>query len=51
MKRGPLLALLLWPALAGAWEEEPVLAFIVAQGFYVARHITEPPAASPGAHE
>ncbi|HOV20819.1 MAG TPA: septation protein IspZ, partial [Ottowia sp.] len=27
------------------------LAFIVAQGFYVARHITEPPAASPGAHE
>ena len=27
------------------------LAFIVAQGFYVARHISEPPAASPGAPE
>ena len=29
MKPGLLLALL-WPALAGAWEEEPALAFIVA---------------------
>ena len=29
MKRGLSLALL-WPALAGAWEEEPALAFIVA---------------------
>ena len=29
MNRGLLLALL-WPALAGAWEEEPALAFIVA---------------------
>ncbi|MBL8252820.1 MAG: hypothetical protein JNJ76_04370 [Candidatus Competibacter sp.] len=29
MRRGPLLALL-WPALAGAWEEEAALAFIVA---------------------
>ena len=29
MKPGLLLALL-WPALAGAWEEEPVLAFILA---------------------
>lgn len=30
MKRGLLLALLGWPALAMAWEEEPALAFIVA---------------------
>jgi hypothetical protein len=30
VKRGPLLALLLWPALAGAWEEDQALAFIVA---------------------
>ena len=30
MKRGLLLALLGWPALALAWEEEPALAFIVA---------------------
>jgi hypothetical protein len=30
VNRGPLLALLLWPALAGAWEEEQALAFIVA---------------------
>jgi hypothetical protein len=29
VKRGPLLALL-WPALAGTWEEEQALAFIVA---------------------
>jgi hypothetical protein len=29
MKRGLGLALL-WPALAGAWEEEPALAFILA---------------------
>ena len=29
MNRGLLLALL-WPALAGAWEEEPALAFILA---------------------
>ena len=29
MKRGLLLALL-WPALGGAWEEEPALAFILA---------------------
>ena len=30
MKRGLLLALLSWPALAVAWEEEPALGFIVA---------------------
>ena len=30
MKRGLLLALLGWPALAAAWEEEPALSFIVA---------------------
>ena len=30
MKRGLLLALLGWPALAAAWEEEPALGFIVA---------------------
>ena len=28
--RRSLLLMLLWPALAGAWEEEPALAFIVA---------------------
>ena len=30
MKRGLLLALLGWPALAGAWEEEQALAYILA---------------------
>ncbi len=30
MNRGLLLALLGWPALAGAWEEEQALAFILA---------------------
>jgi len=30
VKRGLLLALLGWPALAAAWEEEPALGFIVA---------------------
>jgi hypothetical protein len=30
VKRGLLLALLSWPALAAAWEEEPALGFIVA---------------------
>jgi hypothetical protein len=30
VKRGLWLALLGWPALAAAWEEEPALAFIVA---------------------
>jgi len=30
VNRGLLLALLGWPALAGAWEEEPALAFILA---------------------
>jgi hypothetical protein len=30
VKRGLLLALLGWPALAAAWEEEPALAFILA---------------------
>ena len=30
MKRGLWLALLGWPALAAAWEEEPAIAFILA---------------------
>ena len=30
MKRGLWLALLGWPALVGAWEEEPAIAFILA---------------------
>ena len=30
MRRGLLLVLLGWPALVGAWEEEPALGFIVA---------------------
>ena len=30
MRHGLRLALLLWPALAAAWEEEPALGFIVA---------------------
>jgi hypothetical protein len=29
------LALLLWPALAGAWEEEQALAFIAQQGMLI----------------
>ncbi len=35
MNRG-LLLVLLWPALAGAWEEEPTLAFILAYNPVVA---------------